>query len=118
MMNDNYYLSDVELLALCKCTSTNVVIFKQNVVDNSLVYLRSALDGEAAPVLTSIQVGVQGRVRSHFERVVLTPRVPVHTQHTSNMDPLGNVAPDLSDAFTHSNASTSQRTYNKDEHQS
>ena len=71
------------------------------------MYLRSALDGEAAPVLTSIQVGMQGRVRSHFERMVLTPRVPVQTQHTSNVDPLGNVASGHSDAFTQSNASQS-----------
>ena len=30
MMDEGYYLSDVELVALCKCLHTNVVIFKRN----------------------------------------------------------------------------------------
>ena len=70
MMDDKYYLSDIELLALCKCTDTNVVIFKHNVLDGSLVCLRSHIISADLPVLTSIQVNpYQSNVRSHFEQL-------------------------------------------------
>ena len=72
MMDNSYYLSDIELLALCKCTGTNVVIFKHNVLDGSLVYLRSHIMSDALQVLTSIQVNPQQpTVRTHFERLAL-----------------------------------------------
>ena len=72
-----YYLSDVELLALCRCSATNVVIFKRDMVDNALSYLRSAIVNVAAPlVITSIQVDPrEGSVRSHFEKLTLAPTV-------------------------------------------
>ena len=70
LSNEAYYLSDVELLALCRCAATNVVIFKHNLANGSLTYLRSAIADDAAPLmLTSIQVNPRAAsVRSHFQK--------------------------------------------------
>ena len=70
---EDYYLSDLELIALCKCTNTNSVVFKHDIVNASLEYLRSHIADRSAPlVLTSIRVHPEhGAVRSHFERVVV-----------------------------------------------
>ena len=64
----NYFLSDVELLALSKCAATSVVIFKHDMASGSLTYLRSTITDASAPLmLTSIQVSPDlASVRTHF----------------------------------------------------
>ena len=73
-MDTGYYLSDIELAALCKCLNLNVVIFKRDVVSNETVYLRSSVvDVSVAPVLVALQVSPQSdSVRSHFERLTVS----------------------------------------------
>ena len=65
-----YYLSDVELLALCRCASTNVVIFQRNIVSKSLTYLRSTIVDRDAPLrLASIQIHPHAAsARTHLEK--------------------------------------------------
>ena len=65
----NYYLSTVELLALCKCAKQNVIIVRR--INNNLEYERHYIaDPEAPVVITSIIGNNVGAVRSHFERVM------------------------------------------------
>ena len=73
-----YFLSDVELLALCNCAATNVAIFKHDMASGSWTYLRSAIIDAAAPLmLTSIQVNPgAASVRSHFEKLTITVPAP------------------------------------------
>ena len=65
----NYYLSTVELLALCKSAKQNVITVRR--INNNLEYERHYIaDPEALVVITSIIGNNVGAVRSHFERVM------------------------------------------------
>ena len=77
LCSSTYYLSDVELLALCRCTQTNIAIFQHDTVSGSLTYLRGAVVDDAAPLMiTSIQANPdQVSVRTHFEKLT-TAKLP------------------------------------------
>ena len=64
----NYFLSDLELLALCRCAKVNVVVFKHDLGDHTFSYLRHCIVNAAEPLLmTSIRVDPNAAsVRSHF----------------------------------------------------
>ena len=65
----DYYLSTVELLALCKCAKQNVIIVRR--LDDDLEYDRHYIADPAQPiVITSIIANNVSVVRSHFERVM------------------------------------------------
>ena len=65
----NYYLSTVELLALCKRAKQNVIIVRR--FNNELEYERHYIADPAQPVvITSIIANNADVVRSHFERVM------------------------------------------------
>ena len=77
----SYFLSDLELIALAKCTRTNVAVFKHIVATGELVYQRGHVTDAAGPmILTAVQVHADANeVRSHFERfqtVLLPPPQP------------------------------------------
>ena len=66
----DYYLSTVELIALCKCTNRNVIIVRR-FADEHLEYERHSITDPTRPtVVTSIISNNIGAVRSHFERVM------------------------------------------------
>ena len=69
--DDNYFLSDLELLLLARCARTNVVIFKYDTTDSELEYHRSCIVDESQPcILTAVRTRRgQATVRSHFERL-------------------------------------------------
>ena len=71
--HSQYFLSDIELIAACKCSHTNVAIFRHDVDDNTFKLLRFFIHDAGRPVvLTSIQIQQHaGEVRSHFERLSL-----------------------------------------------
>ena len=71
----NYFLSDLELLALCRCAKVNVVVFKHDLGDHTFSYLRHCIVNAAEPLLmTSIRVDPNAAsVRSHFEKLTLSP---------------------------------------------
>jgi len=70
----NYYLSDVELVALCRCDKRNIAVFQQSVPAGHLCFLRAAIVDENEPVtLTSLcSGGGPNRLRTHFEAVQVT----------------------------------------------
>ena len=67
----DYYLSDIELLALARCTGTNVAIFVHNLEQDTLTYVRSYVASPRQSVATTcVQTrGVRGAIRTHFERL-------------------------------------------------
>ena len=69
----DYFLSDIELLALARCTQQNIAIFMHNVQEKNLTYIRSYVANSQLPiVMTSVQNhGGQGVIRTHFERLSL-----------------------------------------------
>ena len=66
------------MVALCNCSGTNVVVFKQNVDNISTVHFRSCItDPSMAPMLTASHVSAhQTVVRSHFEKLSLVDHSP------------------------------------------
>ena len=72
-MDSAYFLSEMELAALCRCTRTNVVIFKRALATGTLEYCQHRISDPAAPVVyTSVEdSGGGGATRSHFERVTI-----------------------------------------------
>ena len=84
--NADYYLSDLELLCLCRCCKQNVVICLHDIENSTLSYHKHAIVNDGAIVFTSIQVQPgQARVRSHFERL----EVVEHTGKQCNSLPMG-----------------------------
>ena len=68
--NGSFYLSDWEILALCRCCQENVALFKNDVVHHSLTFHRSAIVDPLKPIVfIAIQVTGEVRERSHFERL-------------------------------------------------
>ena len=69
--DEDYFLSDLELLLLARCARTNVVIFKYDTTDSELEYHRSCIVDESQPcILTAVRTRRgQATVRSHFERL-------------------------------------------------
>jgi len=77
---EDFYLSDLELLALARCTHQNLVIFIHHVESMSLTYVRSFVSDAASPVraVSVRECGESSAVRSHFERLDLViPRSDV-----------------------------------------
>ena len=71
----DYFLSDIELLALARCKRQNVAIFVHDQVQGQLIYARSYIEDPALPVVATslLDNGEQGAVRTHFERLRLSP---------------------------------------------
>ena len=67
----DYYLSDIELLALARCTGQNVALFVHSLPQRKLIYTRSYVGGPALPVVATslLDRGEQGAVRTHFQRL-------------------------------------------------
>ena len=74
-----YWLSDVELIALCRCARVNVVIFKHDTVHSTMSYLRHCIMDNTKPLLlSSILVDPRAaHIRTHFEKLSLTPERPL-----------------------------------------
>ena len=71
--NTSYYLSDLELVALCRCQQTSVVILLHNLDDDTMQYHShsfSPFDNGVRWVAIETLAGGNS-VRSHFEKVVL-----------------------------------------------
>ena len=71
MMQSNYYLSDIELVAMCRCVGTNLAIFQHFMDTGKLMYINGCFVNAEAPLhLPSIQVNPNcDEVRSHYERL-------------------------------------------------
>ena len=55
-MDSAYQLSEMELAALCRCTRTNVVIFKHALATGTLEYCQHRISDAGAPVVyTSVE---------------------------------------------------------------
>ena len=72
-MRSDYYLSDTELVALCRCAGMNVIVFRHYEETGTLIYCRHCIVDATQPlVYTSIKVRHGDvSVRSHFERLTL-----------------------------------------------
>ena len=68
---EDYYLSDIELLALAHCTAQNVAIFVHSLERHQLTYARSYIGKPELPVIATCLLDShgQGAVRTHFERL-------------------------------------------------
>ena len=71
---EDYYLSDIELLALAHCTAQNVAIFVHFLGRHQLTYARSYIAKPELPVIVTCLVDShgQGAARAHFERLSLS----------------------------------------------
>ena len=69
LQSNGYFLSDIELLAVCQCARVNVIILAQQAF--SFRYIRHTVcDPQRGYVVTAVRSNERGKVRSHFERVV------------------------------------------------
>ena len=66
----NYYLSTVELITLCRCAITNVVIVRRFSDYRLECERHSVTDPTRGVVITSIISNNVGAVESHYERVM------------------------------------------------
>ena len=66
-----YFLNGVELLVSCGCASTNVVVFKRDLVGGTLTHLRNTIVDVTAPImLTSVWVNPgEASIRSLVEEL-------------------------------------------------
>ena len=82
----DYYISEIELLALARCTQQNVVIFTRCMEEGKLTYARSFIGDSARPVImTALQKYVTAKSgRSHFERLRVIRPEPLPRQEEEN----------------------------------
>ena len=78
MTQSNYYLSDVELVAMCRCDGRNVAIFQHFLGSGTLLYTNGCILNPAEPMyLTFIQIDPHSdEIRSHFERLSIANDAP------------------------------------------
>jgi len=88
IQNQDYYLSDLELLLLCRCSERNVAIIKHDHAARTLKYHNSCLPDDTAPI-TFVSIRVRegaSKARSHFERLKKEERVGLPAAASSSLE--------------------------------